>query len=419
VIELLRQHVLATIRALRNHVAAAIPPALADAVAHAGRGGDVLLLAFGKAARPMAEAALACLPHDRVRGLCAVPAPDDAPLPPLEVFAAGHPLPTAASFAAGARALALCRAATAKDHVVFLVSGGGSALLEAPIVEGLSLEDFVACHRALVASGAAIGTMNAIRRRLSAVKGGRLAAAAAGASARTTLVVSDVRGPAADVASGPSLPAPASQPATTTGPLAGRLARLGLGERLAHRDLPPLPAVPDDPVHVLLDEFAARRDLGQRLRRDGFVVADDPDADDWPVEAAARHLLRRLERLRRRHPGRRVAVVTSGELSVPLPPEPGTGGRNQQFVLACARLVRGRRIAVLSAGTDGVDGNSPAAGAAADGHTLTRARRLGLDAHDHLRRFDAFPLFSALGTALVTGATATNVRDLRVLAADC
>jgi hydroxypyruvate reductase len=142
---------------------------------------------------------------------------------------------------------------------------------------------------------------------------------------------------------------------------------------------------------------------------------DDGANDHWPYERAANHLLRRLEHLHRRLPGRRVAIVSGGELSVPLPPDPGTGGRNQQFALACARRIRGRPITVLSAGTDGVDGNSPAAGALADGTTMARARALGLDVHEALRRCDAFPLLAALGDTIVTGPTGTNVRDLRVL----
>ncbi|MBL8735336.1 MAG: hypothetical protein JNL12_02800 [Planctomycetes bacterium] len=112
-----------------------------------------------------------------------------------------------------------------------------------------------------------------------------------------------------------------------------------------------------------------------------------------------------------------MALVAGGELSVPLPPDPGTGGRNQQFALACARRIRGQPITVLSCGTDGIDGNSPAAGAIVDGTTMVRARRTFLDVHAAMRRCDAFPLLHALGDTVLTGPTGTNVRDLRVLLA--
>ncbi|MAD33342.1 MAG: hydroxypyruvate reductase, partial [Planctomycetes bacterium] len=132
---------------------------------------------------------------------------------------------------------------------------------------------------------------------------------------------------------------------------------------------------------------------------------------------AAEQALARVEQLRAAHPERLVAVVTTGELSVPLPAAVGVGGRNQHFTLACAQLIRGQPIAVLSCGTDGVDGNSSAAGAVADGETGTRAADAQLDVDDHLRRFDAHTLLRRLGCTIETGPTGVNVRDLRILIA--
>jgi hydroxypyruvate reductase len=399
-----------------------LPDELAPVRAHVDHGGSVLVIAFGKAARAMARRTLATLPAARVRGLLVPPEPDDAPLPPLEVIPGGHPLPTSGSLRAGGRALELCRTATAADHVVFLISGGGSAMLEVPLDPRVSLAELRTFYAALIGSGAPIAAVNDVRRHLSAVKGGRLAEAAAGAAHLHSLFVVDTP-QYLDVASGPTIRVPGDlEHARWALQYHGLEAAVpaALRERLAHGTLPPAPA-----EHaafwnrtsecVVLSAWHAARRLTERLRADGCLCVEDDSVDDLPYEHAADVLTRRLDRLRRRHPGQPVAVVTTGELSVPLPAEPGIGGRNQQFVLACARRIRGRPITVLSCGTDGVDGNSPAAGALADGTTMSRARARGLDVHAALRRCDAFPLLHALGDTVVTGPTGTNVRDVRLL----
>jgi glycerate 2-kinase len=177
----------------------------------------------------------------------------------------------------------------------------------------------------------------------------------------------------------------------------------------------PAPAVASAGSILVSWNEGALADARAALEACGIHAVVDASTDDWPYERAADHLLRRLDRLRRRWPGRSVAVIAGGELSVPLPSNPGIGGRNQQFALACARRIRGRPITVLSCGTDGIDGNSAAAGAVVDGHTMARARARGLDVHAALRRCDAHPLLAALGATVVTGPSGTNVRDLRLL----
>lgn len=390
-----------------------------------GTHGRALVLAFGKAALGMARELLRGLPDVRWRGLVVTPAPDAASLPPFEGIAAGHPLPDAASLRAGQRALELAHGVAPDEVVVFLASGGGSALLEWPVDGMATLDEVRGLYRALVACGADIVAINTVRKHLSAVKAGRLALAAANAHALVTLMLSDVPDrTGAAVASGPSVP-----DHTTTADCRRILDDFGLwphvparlAERLRRDELPPrfTPATPLRPVVQVFEELGSNAtacaSAARALRARGFQVVQDLATDDWPCERAAHHLLQRLERLRRRWPGRRVTIVTGGELSVPLPASTGTGGRNQHFALTCARLIRGRPITVLSCGTDGVDGNSPAAGAVVDGHTLARARRAGLDVPDALRRCDAFPLLAALGDTIVTGPTGTNVRDLRVL----
>jgi len=417
------------LQALFRAVVADLDPRAATAAALRGRFPDpaavrLLAIAFGKAARPMAEAVVAAGPWASLRGLVVPPAPDAAELPPFAVIPGGHPLPDAGSLAAGARALDLARGAGPDEMVLFLVSGGGSALLEQPADPAVPLAELRALYAALVGCGADIRAVNTVRRACSAVKGGRLLLAAAAARARVSIAVSDVPLEAAGtLASGPTEPDPG-----TAGECRAVLDHFALWPavppalraRLERGDLPPGPG-PSHPVWarseftVALDPRHALHQLVQRARRLGLRVVAEPGVDDLPYGLAAARLLARLDRLRRRRAGRAVAIAAVGELSVRLPPAPGQGGRNQQFALHCARAIRGLPIAVLSAGTDGIDGNSPAAGAVADGTTWARARRLGLDPSAHLHRCDAFPLFAALGDAVVTGPTGTNVRDLRLV----
>jgi glycerate 2-kinase len=386
----------------------------------------ILVLAFGKASRAMAQAVVDALPGADLRGLVVPPEPDDTPLPPFEVLPGGHPLPTAGSVRAATRALELARGARREDVVLFLVSGGGSAILELPGDPSVTIEEHRALYRALIGSGADIASINTVRRHLSAVKGGRLALAAAAAHRHLTLAISDVpHDRASSLASGPT----AWEDTSLTDCLSAldRWHLWGavppqLRARLSSGELPPPWRAEDagdlgrrSEFWVLLDERVARMILQSYTQAAGLHPTVDLTTDDRPFENAALHLLRRLDRLHRRHVGRPVAIVCSGELSVPLPPDPGIGGRNQQFVLACARRIRGQPITVLSAGTDGIDGNSPAAGALADGTTMARARAAGFDVHDALARCDAFPLLHALGDTIVTGPTGTNVRDLRIL----
>jgi hydroxypyruvate reductase len=401
--------------------------AMHEAIAATCRGDSArrpkLVIALGKAARPMAAALLAALPDCPLRGLVVTPAPDDAPLGPFERIAGGHPLPDAGSLRAGTRALELARGVRADEDALFLISGGGSSLCEAPLDPRVRVDEVRMLYRALVGCGAPIVAINTVRRHLSAIKGGRLAQAAAAAQRRITFMIHDVPfdAPSGTLASGPTEPE-----ATTLADCLGVLDRYALWpavpavlqQRLRTGDVPPpgtLAELGRDEMIVVQDPRWPIRCFRAHAQRAGWSVVVDESTDDWPYERAAGHLLHRLERLRRRQPGRTIALVAGGELSVPLPPNPGTGGRNQQFALACARRLRGRPIAVLSCGTDGIDGNSPAAGAIVDGTTMARARAAGLSVHGALTRCDAFPLLAALGDTVVTGPSGTNLRDLRVL----
>jgi len=177
---------------------------------------------------------------------------------------------------------------------------------------------------------------------------------------------------------------------------------------------------PDDPAFTrsrwwtLLSNASLLQAAKVEAERHGFTVEIDSSCDDWDYVRAADYLLARLHQMRKN--AERVCLISGGEVTVKVT-NGGVGGRNQQFALACAERIAGENITVLSAGTDGIDGNSTAAGAVADGTTLQRAKARGLDAANHLASFNAYPLFEALGDAIITGPTGNNLRDLRVLLA--
>jgi len=168
---------------------------------------------------------------------------------------------------------------------------------------------------------------------------------------------------------------------------------------------------------ILLGERELLHAAHHCCEAEGFTCLVDTETDNWPLEKAAEHLLAQLEILKKENPHRRVAIFAGGEVSSPVTGQ-GIGGRNSAFVLACVPKIAGKKIAVLSAGTDGVDGNSPAAGAVADGETFSRAQAMGLDAGEYLRRSDAHGFFARIGDAIVTGPTGNNLRDLRILLAE-
>ncbi|HKO03457.1 MAG TPA: DUF4147 domain-containing protein [Candidatus Acidoferrales bacterium] len=383
----------------------------------------VRVLALGKAAAAMATGLVAALPPEvSPTGLLVVPAKPWNNLPGLRTIVAGHPVPNEASFEAGRAALELLAGCGANTVVFFLLSGGGSALMEKPFFTDVTLADMQALNRVLVTCGAPIDEINAVRKHVSAVKGGRLAAAAPEAL-KITLGVSDVPpGRESALASGPTLPDPSRvsdvlRIARQYG-IAAKLPAV-LAQRIERGDLPETPKEGDrafDRAHfqLVLGMNQMFHNAHRFAEASGCVTICDNTTDDWPLEKARDFLLEQIDRLAAQHPGSRVCVVADGEVSSPVTGD-GVGGRNSAFVLACVEKIAGRPIAVLSVGTDGIDGNSPAAGAVADGETLDRARRAGLDPQDFFRRSDAYSFFSILEDTIETGPTGNNLRDLRIL----
>lgn len=401
---------------------------LCDVPYELDRFNHIAILAMGKAGAPMSDAVFqtfepALRLDQRIDGVLVAPTLPVRSHPRLRFFAGDHPTPGRNSRAAADAMLSLLAECDERSLVLFLISGGASAMVEKPLDHTCTLEDVAAFHRGLVQSGLGIIEMNILRKHFSAVKGGRLATAA-GTSTQCTLLVSDVPLAALDViASGPSLPDPSTVEDCRRLLDENRSALhlpAHIVEFLESTDLPETPKR-DHPA------FAASRwmsvlssdDLcewaGSLAAAQAFHVEIDNRCDDWECRDAAVYLLGRTREFRKQH--RRVCLVSAGELSVQLPRNHGKGGRNQQFVLECARLLAESKdtITVLSAGSDGADGNSPAAGAVADETTTARATIAGLDLVSALARFNAFPLFEAIGDVIVTGPTGNNVRDLRIL----
>jgi len=386
-------------------------------------------IVYGKASAAMAEGLLDVLAPDfRVEGVLAGPMPARRALPGFEQFVSGHPVPDAGSFAAGRAVLDRLAKCDERTLVFFLLSGGGSALIEQPLEQpplpAMTLEDFQALNRLLVTCGAPIDEINAVRKHLSAVKGGRLAAAAPRAL-KITLGVTDVpEGRESALASGPTLPDPTTvADAYRVVEQYGLLGKLpaAIRARFERRALLETPKAGDPAfARAHFEILLGTRDLFHHAHRAaeavGFGCFCDNCSDDWPLAKAADYLLDQLARFRRAHPDRPVAVIADGEVSSPVTGN-GVGGRNAAFVLDCVEKIAGKPIAVLSAGTDGVDGLSPAAGAVADGETLSAARAAGLDPQDFCRRSDSYTFFKMLGDAIETGPTGNNLRDLRILLA--
>jgi glycerate 2-kinase len=386
---------------------------------------EFVAIAIGKAAFPMAEALVNVLPSDcSLEGLLVAPAAPARVLPGWKTFIGGHPIPTEASFIAGRAILDRLARCGERTLIFFLVSGGGSALVEQALDPSVGQQDFEKLNQVLVTCGAPIEEINVVRKHLSATKGGRLAAAAP-RSMKITLGASDVpQGYESALASGPTLPDP-----TTVADAHGVVARYHLlpalplsireifeKQRLRETPKESDPAFARAHFSLLLGAHDLLHAAHHALEGEGIYCIADNTTDSWPVEKAADHLLALLESTKSNDPKQRCAIVAGGEVSSPVTGD-GMGGRNSGFVLKCVSKIAGRNITVLSAGTDGIDGNSPAAGAVADGETLARARARGLDPADFQKRSDAFNFFSALEDAIIIGPTGNNLRDLRILIA--
>jgi glycerate 2-kinase len=389
--------------------------------------GRCLVIAIGKAAHALVSSFLrqAGKNAERLEGIVVGAVSGEALPHAFRVYQGGHPSPNEASRGAAADVLRTLGSLTERDLVVFLISGGGSAMLEQFLQPDLPLKTIVATHKALVESGAPIAAMNAVRKHLSAVKGGRLAAAAAPAE-QVTLFVSDVPPGELDaLSSGPTLP-----DRSTVGDVYRVVDEYELLERFPATIAEMLQAgalaetpKPGDAIFarsrwsVLLDSASLEEAAAARASELGWSVEVDNSCDDWSAERAAAYLVERLEEMRSKR--QRVCLLSAGEVTVRVAANAaGRGGRNQHFALLCSELIAGGGITVLSGGSDGVDGNSPAAGAVVDGRTVERASLAQYPVDKALAAFDSYSLLTLLGDAIATGPTGNNLRDLRILLAE-
>jgi glycerate 2-kinase len=393
-------------------------------------GGRIVLLAGGKAAGSMTAFAEAWyadrhgLGPDRLAGLAVTRLGYGAPTRWIEVVEAGHPVPDAAGVAATRRTLEIAAAAGQDDLVLVLLSGGGSANWIAP-AGGLTLADKQAVTRAMLRSGASIGEINTVRKRLSLIKGGRLARIAAPAR-MLTLAISDVpRDDPSTIASGPTVPDP-----TTSADARAIVARYGLPLPDAARALLEDPAnetpKAGDPAftrtefRIVATPRASVDAAAAAARAAGYepvVLGADLEGEARDVAAEQAGLA-----LQFKAQGRKVAILSGGELTVTLRGH-GRGGPNQEFALALAVALDGERgISAVAGDTDGTDGGggSPEdpAGAFVDPTTLARARSMGLDPAASLANNDSTGFFAGIGDLLVPGPTRTNVNDLRAILVD-
>ncbi|PSC07024.1 glycerate kinase [Alsobacter soli] len=389
--------------------------------------GRVIILAAGKAAASMTAAAERFymdergLDDSRLTGLAVTRIGYAEPTHAVEVVEAGHPLPDEAGLAAARRTLALAQEAGPNDVVLALISGGGSANWIAP-AGALTLAEKQGLTRALLRSGANIGEINTLRKRLSLMKGGRLARLAAPARL-VTLAISDVPGDdPSTIASGPTVPDPTTMADARAVVAKYKLELPQAARALLDDDANETPKAGDPAFeraefHIVATPAKSLEAAAEAARAAGYdPIPLGADLEGEAREVAAEHaaMARRLKA-----EGRRVALLSGGELTVTIKGD-GRGGPNQEYALALALALDGEPgIAALAGDTDGTDGGAgkadDPAGAVVDATTLARAREAGLEPAAFLANNDSTGFFEKLGDLLKPGPTRTNVNDLRVI----
>jgi hydroxypyruvate reductase len=376
---------------------------------------SIYSIALGKAATSMALGLDDAIGEKLTAGVVVSSTPHKSKR--WQSFTGGHPLPNEASLGAARAAFTLLdRANTEEAILIFLISGGGSAMMEWPVDDEISLLDLRAANQDLISCGASIAEVNSVRRAFSAVKGGGLARRSPRAQ-MLTLIVSDTNpGDEASVASGPTFRAPNDAPNAIE-----VVEHYGLDTVLPESIVKAVRQQKhsSDPIHgshvVLLDNRTATNAARAKAVEFGFATSILDHICEQPIQEGCDLLLSSLPTPAA---GEIFCAISGGEFSCPVRGD-GRGGRNLETALRCAISLHTENddhshVVVLSAGTDGIDGNSPAAGAIADETTIERALSLNLDAEQHLARSDSYSFFEQLNDLVITGPTGTNVRDLRI-----
>lgn len=371
--------------------------------------GKIVVIAFGKASAEMARSAQAVLGEDQTAGVLVCKYAPSTKLPKFITFIAGHPIPDERSLSAGKYILDLLHGLTRRDLVLFLISGGGSALVTYP-VEGSSLADLRATTNSLLRCGASIDEINTLRRALDQAKGGGMALAA-GYAKQYSLILSDVvNSPLAAIASGPTVPDP-NQP----GDALTIVHKYHLEDEL--------------PKSVLTALFSAKPKVGGNFGKTHIIGSNEISATRAGVDARAAGfecdvittsfqgeagmIGARMARTILKEERRPICLIAGGESTVDLGNNPGRGGRNLEVALAAVDILADtENVLFITLATDGDDGPTGAAGAVVDGNTKTRAEQLGMQAGTFITRHASYDFFNPLNDLLVTGPTGTNVNDL-------
>ena len=381
--------------------------------------GRCVVVGAGKASAAMAAALEAAWPHVDLSGVVVTRYGHAVPTAHIEIIEASHPVPDDRSAEAAKRILAAVEGLTTDDMVIALISGGGSALMVAP-AEGMTLADKMAVNRALLASGATISDMNAVRKHLSRIKGGRLALAARPAKV-VSLLISDVPGDdPSEIASGPTVADPSD--IETVREIISRYA-LDLPENVRKvlekgEETPKTGDIDEDIRLIAAPSLAlqAAADEAVKLGLTPLILGDSLEGESKDVGAVMAGIA--LSASRKGLPVKGPAVLLSGgETTVTIGKGPaGKGGRNTEFLLSLALTLKGAgSIWAIAGDSDGIDGVEDAAGAVVMPDTLARMREAGVDPRQSLVSHDSYTAFKAAGDLVVTGPTLTNVNDIRAI----
>jgi len=380
--------------------------------------GRCVVVGAGKASAAMAAAVDAAWPDVQVEGVVVTRYGHAVPAGRIRILEASHPVSDAMSETAAMLIVESLRGLTPDDLVLALISGGGSALMALP-VPGITLADKQAITRALLHSGATIREMNLVRRHLSAVKGGKLAALAQPARV-VSMIISDVPGDnPADVASGPTV-----ADRTTPGDALKLLERYGIPVSPAVRDVlnqpaPPSAGIPDGEVVMIATPAMALQAAADAARHHGItplILGDALEGESREVATVMAGIARSVKRHGQPLAGPAL-LLSGGETTVTVRDgQPGKGGRNTEFLLSLACALQGESgIWAIAGDSDGIDGTEDAAGAILTPDTLARGVQQGLNASDYLHRHDSYRYFQAIDDLVITGPTLTNVNDIRAL----
>jgi len=379
------------------------------------------VVAFGKAANRMAAVLDEILGGRIEAGVCVSPGEPARKLDRFRYSRGGHPYPQGGTLEGARCALELVSNLAPDDVVIFLVSGGGSAIFEQPFDSDVSLSDLREFNRVLVTCGLPIEQINVLRKHTSGVKGGRLAVRAHPAQ-QLTVYISDVPEQLSSmVASGPTLPDESTvEQAYALAEQHGLVAHFppSIRKRFLEHTLEETPKPGDERFknshYICLlsnrDAVQAARAAAEKL---GFVGEIDSNLWDTDYREVAQSNLASLKALADKHKGHPVCSIVGGEVTCRVT-GPGVGGRNQAYVLYAGQSIAGQRRVVLSSGTDGRDGNSPTSGAVADGQTISRALALGMDPERYLAESDSYSFFRSLGDTVDIGYMDNNLRDVRI-----